>query len=466
MTTGFQNLNLRATIERGIVSPVDIASLAAFRFLYGCMMAAAMIRFLAKGWVTQFYIAPKYYFSYPGFAWVHPWPDPWMHVHFILLAVLALGIAIGVFYRLCATLFFLCFTYIELIDQTNYLNHYYLISLLAGLLIFLPAGRAWSVDAWRKPESRVDAVPAWTLNLLRFQIGIVYFFAGLAKINADWLLKAEPLRIWLAASSELPWIGPLLGQTWVAYAASWFGAAFDLSIVALLLCRRTRPIAWLFAIFFHVMTWLLFNIGMFPWVMLVAATVFFSPGWPRQLLQRLGRLTALRFRNFKINGWARAVAAPGKLQRFLPFRAQPAFLVVLACYAAAQLALPLRSFFFTSPPAWTCAGFNCAWRVMIAEKTGYVEFTAFDPHSGRQWNIPMDEYLTPRQEAMMAQDPDLIRAMARHLGADLKARGFGEIQIHADAFATLNGRPSQRMIDPGVDLSARVHSGWIVPLAN
>ena len=447
MAIGSQQKKLSEFVDRFISSPVDIASLAAFRFLFGAMMAAAMIRFLAKGWVTQFYVAPKYYFSYPGFAWVHPWPDPWMHVHFILLAVFALGIAFGFFYRLCATLFFVGFTYVELIDQTNYLNHYYLISLLSGLMIFLPAHRAWSVDAWRKPELRLDVVPAWTLNLLRFQVGIVYFFAGVAKLNPDWLFRAEPLGIWLAARSDLPVIGHWLGQHWVAFGASWFGAAFDLSIVFFLLWKRSRALAYLAVVFFHLMTLLLFNIGMFPWVMLVAATVFFSPDWARKFL----RSTNIQH---PIN---RAVQTS---------RTQPALLVVLGVYAAIQLALPLRSFFYTTPTGWSYAGFNCSWRVMIVEKTGYVEFNAFDPVSERRWKILTEDYLTPRQEALMAQDPDLIHEMARHLAADLESRGFKQIQIRADAFATLNGRPSQRLIDPNVNLAARVPKGWIVPMLN
>ena len=464
MATSSPRQVFRLFAERFIAAPIDITSLAAFRFLFGLMMAGAMIRFLAKGWVTQFYVAPKYYFSYPGFAWVHPWPDPWMHVHFILLAVLALGIAMGFFYRVCAVLFFLGFTYVELIDQTNYLNHYYLISLLSGLMIFLPAHRAWSVDAWRKPEWRVDTVPAWTLNLLRFQIGIVYFFAGLAKINSDWLFKAEPLGIWLAARGDLPVIGPLLGRHWVAYGASWFGAAFDLSIVFFLLWRRSRGIAFLFVIFFHVMTWLLFNIGMFPWVMLVAATVFFSADWPRRLLLRFCQWRAGPFNNISERIHSLAVSKTG--ERPLPWRTQPAILSALAIYAAIQLALPLRSFFCTIPPGWSYAGFNCAWRVMIVEKTGYVEFNAFDPGSNRHWRVPIEDYLTPRQEALMAQDPDLIRAMARHLAADLRRHGFKKIEIHADAFATLNGRPSQRLIDPKVDLASHVPNGWILPMVN
>lgn len=140
-------------------------------------------------------------------------------------------------------------------------------------------------------------------------------------------------------------------------------------------------------------------------------------------------------------------------------------LCFLVLYAAVQLALPLRSFFFTQPPAWTCDGFNCAWRVMIVEKTGYAEFYAFDPHTGKRWNLPVDSYLTPRQETLMAQDPYLIREMARWLAADLKSR-FPDIQIQVDAYATLNGRPGRRMIAPQVDLSKATDSGWILPMAD
>jgi len=422
--------------------------------------AIVLVRFTAKGWVTEFYIEPAFHFPYPGFTWLRSWPGEWMHVHFILLTLLALGVALGFCYRICITLFCLGFTYVELLDQTTYLNHYYLISLLSGLLIFLPAHRAWSYDAWRKPQIRLDAAPAWSLNILRFQVGVVYVFAGLAKLNADWLFKAEPLRIWLAARSDLPLIGPLLGQLWVAYAASWFGAAFDLSVVFFLLCRRTRRLAYALAVFFHVMTWVLFNIGMFPWVMLVAATVFFPVDWPRHFVSMVTALAG--------NGVQNARRIHNAAVPKNPWGSRKTFLLrpALFAYAAVQLALPLRSFFCAQPPAWTCEGFNCAWRVMVAEKTGYVEFYAFDPVIGRSWKLSAKDQLTPRQLTMMAQDPDLIRAFARRLAADLRKQGHPQIQIRADAFATLNGRPSQRMIDPKVNLAARVPRGWILSLAD
>src|SRR5581483_3016534 len=218
MATSPGKQRLRELFIACVAAPVDIASLAAFRILFGMVMAFGMVRFIAKGWVRELYVEPAFHFAYPGFGWIHPWPDALMHVHFLLLALLALGMALGFFYRVCATLFFLGFTYVELIDQTAYLNHYYLIGLLSWLMIFLPAHGAWSLDVRRKPEICVSAVPAWCLNILRFQIMVVYIFAGLAKFNHDWLFRAEPLRIWFAARSDLPLIGPWLNEAWVACA--------------------------------------------------------------------------------------------------------------------------------------------------------------------------------------------------------------------------------------------------------
>jgi hypothetical protein len=450
-------------LARWFRAPTDIASLAAFRVLFGLVMAGGMIRFLAKGWVTEIYLRPQFHFPYPGFEWVRPWPGPWMHIHFVLLALLALMVAAGFCYRAAAALFCLGFTYVELIDQTAYLNHYYLVSLFGALLIVVPAHRAWSVDAWLNPSLRRDVAPAYAINLLRFQIAVVYVFAGVAKLNPDWLLEAQPMRIWLAARSDLFLVGPWLQQQSVAYAASWFGAVYDLTIVFFLLHRRTRPAAFLAVVSFHVATWMLFNIGMFPWIMIASSTLFFPADWPRACF-RVGEVIAERL-------------SPGALWRLrfgalaqpvgpenLPLRSPRLAAALLASYAAVQILLPLRPYLLNSDhPAWSYQGFNWAWQVMVAEKTGYAEFRARDLESGRSMRIQPSRYITPRQETLMAQDPFLIREMARHMAQELQAQGHGRIQIFADAYASLNGKPSRRLIDPNFDLAGGTASDWILP---
>lgn len=438
-----------AVVDNIFRKRVDIASLAAFRILFGVLMAAAMIRFMAKGWVEQMYIQPSFCFAYPGFHWIRPWPGNWMYVPFIAATIAAIGVALGLFYRWSITLFFLAFTYTELLDQTAYLNHYYLVSLISGLLIFMPANAAWSIDCSRKPALKLETVPAWTLNLLRFQLAVVYIFAGIAKLTADWLFRAEPLRIWLAARSDLPLIGKWLAEPPVAFLASWTGAIFDCSIVFFLLNAKTRKAAYAALVVFHVATWLLFNIGMFPWIMIVVTTIFFEPDWPRRLLRGLGKASPSTVIDNKTFANVRASTV--------------AFTTV---FALVQVALPLRAFFSRQPVGWTCSDFNCAWRVMIVEKTGYVEFYAFDPSTGVSSKIQTAEFLTPRQEMLMAQDPFLIRDMARYMCGHLQKTGATNIEIRVNAFASINGRPSQRLIKENINLAGALPADWIVQLAD
>lgn len=141
---------------------VDIASLAAFRIIFGTVMFAGILRFLATGWIEKMYGEPHWFFTYPGFSWVKPWPVPWMYVHYSVLALLALAIALGAWHRLACVLFVVGFAYTQLIDVTNYLNHHYLVVLVGILLAVLPANALWSLDARRNPALRRETIPVWT----------------------------------------------------------------------------------------------------------------------------------------------------------------------------------------------------------------------------------------------------------------------------------------------------------------
>src|SRR5690606_40341744 len=113
----------------------------------------------------------------------------------------ALALACESAFPLGAVCFAVGLSYVPLIDVSTYLNHYYLAALLAWLLAVSPAHRAYSVDAWRNGWTQRHVSAGW-LSLWRVQVGLVYFFAGMAKAQSDWLLHAQPLRIWLGANTE------------------------------------------------------------------------------------------------------------------------------------------------------------------------------------------------------------------------------------------------------------------------
>lgn len=435
-------------------APCDNASLTLFRMMFGLLMAVSALRFIANGWVERYFGERTFLFKYFGFGWVESGSVELMTGAYVALALLGLSIALGLFYRVSIVLFFILFSYVELTDVTNYLNHYYLVSLLALLMCFMPLHARWSLDAIRKPSLRTHLAPGWMLYLLRFQVATVYLGAALAKVGSDWLVHGQPLNLWLSAQADLPWIGPYLGLPLVAIVASWCGFLHDLLVVPLLLWSRTRLWAFLALLFFHTVTSTWFNIGIFPVLMPMAATLFFRADWPLQLLARLRRASN--------HGDAReTVKAPGAVQPLSRLG-----VAALCVYCAFQVLMPMRTHAYGGNVLWHEQGMRWSWRVMLRDKHGSITYRVTLP-SGREVRVPPRRYLTSDQEREMSGQPDLILQLAHHIARDFAQRGLGVVEVRVDALVSLNGRAPVPMIDPDADL-ARIADGvalasWILP---
>jgi len=427
---------------------VDGAWLAAFRVLFGLAMCVSMLRFIAYGWIDEFFLKPAFHFKYWGFAWVEPLPAPELHALFWVLAALALAIALGLCFRACAAAFAIGFAYLQLIDVATYLNHYYLANLLAVLLALSPAHRLASLDALLRPRLRTRTIAAGWLLIFRFQIGVVYTFAGLAKANGDWLIHAQPLRIWLGSRTGMPLLGPLFGLEWTALVMSWAGFLFDTGIVWLLLWRRTRPFAFALVVAFHALTGALFPIGMFPVIMVLGALVFFAPSWPRTLLALAFKLGGSRSTTeAALLGPAREAAPPAR-------RVHRLILTIAMAYCALHVTLPLRHLAYGGSVLWHEQGMRWSWRVMVREKNGSITYVVRDKRSGKHWHVSPRRYLTRLQEREMSGQPDLILQLAQHIRTEFEQRARGPVEVRVDAFVSLNGRRMRRLIDPDVDLAA------------
>jgi hypothetical protein len=428
---------------------VSIAPLVTFRIVFGLLMFFSILRFWWRGWVTSVYVTPTFHFTYWGFEWVKPLGSVGMHLLFLCMALSALLITLGLFYRIAATLFFLSFTWVELIDVTTYLNHYYFISLVAFLMIWLPANRNYSLDIYFHPEKRQTQAPAWTIAILRFQLAVVYIFAGLAKVNADWLIDAEPMRTWLPSKSHLPFVGRYMYEVWVAYLFSWFGAIYDLFIVFFLINRKTRPVAYLFVLVFHLSTAVFFpGIGMFPYVMMTASLIFFSGDFHEKLLSRLP--------------FYRTSASLPISYSYHPLRA-----FAIAVYILLQLIIPLRFLLYPDHLFWSEEGYRFSWRVMLMEKSGIAYFTVRDKITHGSYEVDNKQFLTNLQEKMMSTQPDLILKYAAYLHNEYKKKGINDPEVYGEVYVSLNGQRSKLFIDSTVNLAAQQlkwgHYNWILP---
>lgn len=377
---------------------VDASGLRTYRALLGVILAASVVRFWAYGWIDELYIAPDFHFAYRGFSWVRPWAAPAMvYAHFAALFVAAVAFATGRAPRLSALLFVALFVPIELWDKATYLNHYVFVTLMVALLAVVGPTRA-----------RVNRL---AYSAVRLQVGVVYFFAGLAKLNGDWLLRGEPLATWLA-----PHVG-WLDVTPLAIAMSWAGAAYDLTVWAFMLHPKTRVPAFVVGVIFHLTVWALFPIGIFSFVMIASLTVFFPPTWS-----------------------TRDPLAPQ------PATTSRATLGAFALWAALQFAVPARHFLSPNDTNWTEDGYRFAWRVMLVEKVGSASFRV-ETKIGMRRVQPRHE-LTYQQYKQMAVQPDMIVQYAHHI-----SRRHGGAPVYVESFVAFNGRRSQRYLPHDVNLA-------------
>ncbi|MBR9845648.1 MAG: HTTM domain-containing protein, partial [Algicola sp.] len=389
----------------------DPAPLAVFRIGFGVMMCFSVIRFWYHGWIEKLYILPKFHFKYYGFEWVKSLGD-YNYLLFFICGISALFIAFGLKYRLAIITFFLSFTYIELIDKTTYLNHYYFISILSFLMIFLPANAYFSVDNILKKQY-ITKIPKWTIDSIKLLLGIVYVYAGLAKLNSDWLFRAMPLQIWLPSKYDLPFIGEnLMQQDWFHYAMSWSGMIYDLTIPILLLYKRTRIFAFVLVVFFHVFTRVLFPIGMFPFIMIVGTLIFFEAKFHHKVIAVIKRLLQ-PFRT-EIKPISETKYKMSKQKFILP---------VLALFFVLQTLLPFRYVLYPDELFWTEEGYRFSWRVMLMEKAGHTTFKIVDAKSGQSFYVQNDDFLTSFQEKQMSFQPDFILEYAHYLGDHFTAQG-------------------------------------------
>lgn len=473
---------LRRTLGRR----VDGSSLSVFRAGFGLIVAWEIWRAFEGNQFRADYAIPDFQFRWWLFEWVRPLPDVLLYGVFAFVGLAALCLALGVVYRVAAVVTCGGLAYWFLMEKASYLNHRYLATVMALLLIFITA--------------KGEKVPSWSLWLLRFQVGVPYFFAGLAKLNADWLVRNEPLRMWLADQTDFPVIGRFLTEPLAVRSMAYAATALDLLAPFLLLHRRTRTAAYAAALGFHLLNTRLFDIGMFPWMMIVATTVFFEPDWPRRMLRAV-RSGSGTVRGIIVAGALIGFCVGGFLPRtFVPFQAfggafGVAFLAfqltdrrrpptaapsagrpvtkvglaVLAAWCAIQLIVPLRHYAIPGNTHWTEEGQRFSWHMLLDSKSGTVLFRVTDPVTGEMWPERPEQHVTRYQASKMRRSPDLIVTFAHHLERLYREAGYGDVEVRAITKVSLNGRPEQRLVDPKADLTKVRRplippADWIVPL--
>ncbi len=376
-------------------------SLAVFRISFGFIVALTVLEWIipranGKTSLQIFFTDPGILFPYPFFEWITPTSLPMLNAIAWTCIVASLCLALGMLTRIAATIVFLTWTYLFLLDQSQYNNHYYLQSLIAFVLIFSPSSSVWSLDALirnrnAKPDASLPLIPFAPIFALRAQLTFVYVFGAVVKLNSDWLIHAQPVKIFLQNSTAAK-ISPLANSDVVAYFIAYTGVLFDFLIAPLLLIPRTRILAVFLLLAFHGINhfFLFTDIGYYPLLGILASTIFLEPNWPNRVHKFL-KLKKFSQPNLKYLiagfillppigaalGW-RAKSTASFQSPTKP--SSPLMTAFILIFLILQTLIPLRHYLIPGDAAWSHEGDYFSWRMKASAKTAvYTAFMIDDP---------------------------------------------------------------------------------------
>lgn len=432
-------------MKKRLFTQIDNAPLIIFRIFLGFLLACETFGAIITGWVKSNLAEPKFTFSHIGFEWLQPLPGYGMYFYFAIMGILGLLIMAGYKYRWSLGLFTLLWTGTYLMQKTSYNNHYYLLILVCVIMWFLPANRYASIDAAQNPGIKKLTMPAWCSWIMIFQVTIVYFFATLAKFYPDWL-DGTFIKNLLADSVSNNNLRDIMTQKWFYLFIAYAGIAFDLLVIPLLLYKKTRTIAFVASLIFHLFNSVTLQIGIFPFFALSFVVFFYPPEQMRKLF----------FKN------KYASADRGKIT----YENRSILIYFFIPYFIIQLALPVRHYFIKGDVLWTEEGHRLSWRMMLRTRYGDTDFKIVDKKTGRELYFHFTRELTHKQKASMETKPDMIWQMAQRLKKHFAEKGK-DVAVYANTLVSINNGPYRRLIDPETDLTIAdwnyfSHSDWVL----
>lgn len=435
---------------------IDNSQIVIFRIFFGLLMMAEGWGAIATGWVKETFVDPQFTFCFIGFEWTQFLLGETMYYYFGLLGFLGLLIALGAFYRFSTILFAVLWSLSYFMQKEHYNNHYYLVMLVAWFMVFIPANRYKSVDLLIWPQIRSDYTYNWNRLLFIIQLFLVYTFAAVAKLYPGWMegdflmIRYQNTAAWFGQTIEWQPLTDFLYSRDFAVIMSWIGFWFDLLIVPLLLWKRTRTIALMAALVFHLTNSLTLHIGIFPYFAL-AMVVFFYP--PEAI------------RNLFFPKKTTYLAGSNEFQA--RHKNQTAFTFFFFLFILWQTYLPLRHWLIPGDVLWTEEGHRMAWRMMLRTKSGMVSFYTVDVATGDRRIVNSFEYMTELQRRRVITHPDMMWQFAQYVKKK-EAENGKNVRVYAESQISINGGPFFDYVDSSVDLANTKwsyfgHQTWLLP---
>lgn len=412
----------------------NLLSLAIFRICFGILSAVMFIDLLANGGIEHYFITPAFHFKYLFLEWV---PVPGKNVVYLITTLLILCsvcISAGVLYRLSCFVFFVLFGLLLFSEYSFFKHHYYLVFLLSILFLFTNTNSILSLSASK------NTMPFYQLMVFRIQMVIPYFFGGISKLfNPEWTNGSTTKAILISKNLSNTQLLDALNMV-----MTWGGLCFDLLIAFLLFNRKTRLIGFVLAISFNLSNFFVFNIDIFP-LLMISSLVLFIDRFPEKIVSR-----------FKTE--VKNTSTEKKV--FTKY--------ILIVFLGVQLFISLRHFFIKGSVYQTGEGYNGGWHMIDALKKNEIIFKVKDIENKIEYEVRAEDYFTRRQISAMGRFPELLPQAAAFLKTKAAFWNVKEPQISAKVTVASNFNKAIPVIREDIDLCSvsnkfLEHNEWIYP---
>lgn len=429
---------------RKALTPIDNAPLVLFRIIFGFLFVCESFGAIATGWVKSNLVNVQMTFSHIHMEWLQPLPGYGMYFYFAFMGLVSLAVMLGYRYRWSMLLLTLLWAGVYYMQKTSYNNHYYLMLVICFYMCFLPAHKYASLDVKHGRVKEELAMPVYCSWILIIQIALVYIYGTVAKFYPDWL-DGTFVKLMYGSVNAPEIFKDIFTQPWFYISISYLGILYDGLIIPMLLWKRTRTLAVVASLIFHLFNSITLQIGVFPYFALSFALFFYDPDFIRsKFLKRKPKMVKEDY-SFSIPTWK---------------------ISVLCIFVLFQLLLPLRHNLIPGDIIWTDEGHRLSWRMMLRSRGGYTSFNVVEKESGKKILYPLEEKLTIKQRARITT-ADMIWQMAQVIKKEYADKGI-DVAVYADSWVSVNGREYSMFIDDSVDLASISwnyfgHNEWILP---
>ncbi|XP_021361813.1 vitamin K-dependent gamma-carboxylase-like [Mizuhopecten yessoensis] len=471
----FSELTSWKSFVRLMCRPTDPAALGVMRFLYGVLL---MIDTLEKKGLgnASFRRWSSNRCTFPAVYFLKPLPLDWMYLIYFIMFLTTIGIAFGFMYRWCLVVFNAIYWYVHLLDMQRWNNHSYLFGLLSFLLLITDGNRYLSVDSLIWSRLRNQEVPLWNYTLMRYQVFLLYFLAGIKKLDPEWLYGYSERG--LSGNWVFDIFRPFLSSEMIdLYIVHRFGFFLDLSLGFLLFFDKTRKVGMLMALSFHAMNSQIFSIGMFPYIGIATLTIFCYPDWPRKIVNCMlfwkprtpiilksnphclyseDRRNASGISRLDDGDKLKQMNTHRNIDSTRSRSSRPSTLhtvcsLFVLLYAAEQMFLPFSSVVFKGLNTWGGDLYGYTWNMMIHKYKVDIIVNVKDLETGERFDITeLSSPLTLGRR--YAYTPVMLVQFSKCVARKLEAEGHSNFAINYDAQLALNGRFYQRLVDPNKDM--------------